>query len=276
MKTKFLVPEIDRKRWAKEFKERMRLYELKSKDLNDIGASSNSEQRINKLKNGAIPLIEPFLALCRFFNCPPDVFLYANPKWVECEIDRSIDDIWPWRILGLYKDTCYLVPNYEIYDLGYEFTVGAKIKRLKKEPDPAQYSNYHQWGTKYDLENRVAGGKIVYHFPYLDDEKTSAKIFSLLNQHGLSNKQVQKLLGLSAQSLSNRRCPPGGSRTWQRWTIRDIYKLSWILNLRFEDLLKIKYQREKRKSIFDPIVFIMHYEPRKKKAPAKKPARHDD
>lgn len=177
MKAKFLVPEIDRKRWAKEFKERMRLYELKSKDLNDIGASSNSEQRINKLKNGAIPLIEPFLALCRFFNCPPDVFLYANPKWVECEIDRSIDDIWPWRILGLYKDTCYLVPNYEIYDLGYEFTVGAKIKRLKKEPDPARYSNYNQWGTKYDLENRVAGGKIVYHFPYLDDEKTSAKNF---------------------------------------------------------------------------------------------------
>ncbi|GEM_PF-1690664 len=272
MKAKFLVPEIDTKRWAEDFKEQIRLYDLKSKNLKDISAWPNSEQRINKFKNGAIPTIDSFLALCRFFNRPPDVLLRPIHKWVECEIDRSIDDFLPFRILGQYEGTYYIVPNYKVYDSCAEFILGEKIKSLKKEPDPARYSDYHQRGTKYDLDNRVVEGKIIYHFPSLNEEKTSAKIFSILEKRGLSNKQVQTLLGLSPQSLANRK------KVRQAWTIKDIYKLSWILNLRFEDLLEIDYLDKKttRKSLFDPIVFIMHYEPRKKKAPAKKPARHDD
>ena len=53
MKVKFLVPEIDRDRWADELKNQMKIYDLKSKDLSKIGAEVNSEQRIQKYKNGS-------------------------------------------------------------------------------------------------------------------------------------------------------------------------------------------------------------------------------
>ena len=64
MKVKFLVPEIDRDRWADELKHQMKIYDLKSKDLSKIGAEVNSEQRIQKYKNGSIPKIDAFLAIC--------------------------------------------------------------------------------------------------------------------------------------------------------------------------------------------------------------------
>ena len=44
MKVKFLVPEIDKTRWAKKFKKEIQLYELKSKELSEIGSEIISEQ----------------------------------------------------------------------------------------------------------------------------------------------------------------------------------------------------------------------------------------
>ena len=136
MKAKFLVPEIDTKRWAEDLKEQVRLYDLRSKNLKDISAWPNSEQRINKFKKGAIPTINSFLALCRFFKSPPDVLLRPIPKWVECEIDRSIDDICPFRILGQYEGTYYIVPNYKVYDGCAEFILEKKTRALKKSQTP--------------------------------------------------------------------------------------------------------------------------------------------
>ena len=48
MKVKFLVPEIDKARWAEKFKEELNIFKLKLKELSEIGAETICPQRINK------------------------------------------------------------------------------------------------------------------------------------------------------------------------------------------------------------------------------------
>ena len=255
MKVKFLVPEIDKVRWAKKFKKEIQLYELKSKELSEIGSEIISEQRINKYKNGTIPKIDAFLTICRFFTSPPDVILSANPKWIECEVDCKIEDFLPERVFGVFQDTYYIVPSYKVYERNYNF-VPRIIRHLLKEPNPSTYSNFHLYGTEYDSYESVVEGKVIYHIPYVNGEKTSKKIFSFLDEYKFSDKQLVKLLGLNnQQSISNRRYNKN------EWTISDIYKLSWILNKPFEELLEIDFHEETRESLFSPIVFLEHYVP---------------
>lgn len=251
------MPEIDRDRWAKKFKEKLLIYKLKSKDLNDIGAETNYEQKIDKFKNGSIPSIDCFLTLCRFFNLPPDSFLFAKPKWVECDIDFLETGISLNRWLGWSGDVYYVIPFNENKheDKGcHDDVCPYHITFFEKEPSPSKFSNFHIYGTKYDLNERVVEGKIIYRFPYVNNEKTSKKIFSLLKKNNFTSQQIQTLLEISPQSLTNRK------RQKQAWTIKDIYKLSWILNMPFESLVEIDYREETRESLFDPIVFIMHYQ----------------
>lgn len=255
MKVKFLVPEIDKVRWAKKFKKEIQLYELKSKELSEIGSEVISEQRINKYKNGTIPKIDAFLTICRFFTSTPDVILSANPKWIECEVDCKIEDFLPERVFGVFQDTTYIVPSYKVYERNYNF-VPRIIRHLLKEPNPSKYSNFHLYGTEYDSYESVVEGKVIYHIPYVNGEKTSKKIFSFIDECKFSDKQLVTLLGLNnQQSISNRRYNKN------EWTISDIYKLSWILNKPFEELLEIDFHEETRESLFNPIVFLEHYVP---------------
>lgn len=255
MKVKFLVPEIDKTRWAKKIKKEIQLYELKSKELSKIGSEVISEQRINKYKNGTIPKIDAFLTICRFFTSPPDVILSANPKWIECEVDCKIEDFLPERVFGVFQDIYYIVPSYKVYERNFNF-VPLIIRHLLKEPNPSKYSNFHFYGTEYDSYERVVEGKVIYHIPYVNGEKTSKKIFSFLDEYNFSDKQLVTLLGLNnQQSISNRRYNKN------EWTISDIYKLSWILNKPFEELLEIDFHEETRESLFSPIVFLEHYVP---------------
>lgn len=255
MKVKFLVPEIDKVRWAKKFKKEIQIYELKSKELSEIGSEIISEQRINKYKNGTIPKIDAFLTICRFFTSPPDVILSANPKWIECEVDCKIEDFLPERVFGVFQDTYYIVPSYKVYEKNYNF-VPLIIRHLLKEPNPSKYSNFHLYGTEYDSYESVVEGKVIYHIPYVNGEKTSKKIFSFIDEFKFSDKQLVALLGLNnQQSISNRRYNKN------EWTISDIYKLSWILNKPFEELLEIDFHEETRESLFNPIVFLEHYVP---------------
>ena len=242
MKVKFLVPEIDKERWAEKLKKEINLYKLKSRNLSNIGSASISEQNINNLKNGSIPTIDYFLTICRFFYLPPDIFLHANPKWIECEIN----DVSNFSILGQINNTYYISPFRK------------NIKELLCEPNPGFFSNCHLCGTEYYSSKHVIGdSNNLYQIPYLNSEKTSEKIFSLLKKYNLSNKQIQILLGLSPQSVTNRK----RNEIKQGWIIKDIYKLSWILNVPFEELLVIDYRDETRKALFDPIDFLEHYVP---------------
>ena len=253
MSVKFLVPEIDRDRWAEELREQIRSKGLKSKDLIDIGAETNYEQKINKYKNGAIPSMDWFLSLCRFLTSSPDSLLFAKPKWVECDIDFLETGISLNRWLGWLGDVYYVIPFNENKheDQGcHDDVCPYHITLFEKEPSPSKFSNFHLYGTKYDLNERVDEGKVIYRFPYVSKEKTSKKIFSLLEKYKISNKQIQTLLGLSPQSLTNRK------NQSQEWTIQDIYKLSWILNMPFESLIEIEYREETHESLFDPIVYI--------------------
>ena len=254
MKVKFLVPEIDKVRWAEKFKEELSIFKLKSKELSEIGAETICPQRINKYKNGAIPKIDTFLTICRFFTSSPDVILSANPKWMECEINCKIEDFQPERVFGVFQDTYYIVPSDKAYERKYNYVTF--VRRLREEPDPSQYSDFHFYGTKYDSYESVVKGKIIYHIPYVNGEKTSKKIFSFLDEYKFSDKQLTTLLDLNnTQSITNRR----NNKT--EWTISDIYKLSWILNEPSEDLNEIDFHEETRESLFNPIVFLEHYVP---------------
>ncbi|MCR4925894.1 MAG: hypothetical protein K5917_06370 [Clostridiales bacterium] len=255
------MPEIDRGRWAEELKEQIRSNGLKSKDLINIGAETSYEQKINKYKNGAIPSIDWFLSLCRFLTSSPDSLLFANPKWVECDFDFWNSDIPENRLLGTLDDVCYVVPfnenEYEDEDQWSYFNKPChKITILKNEPDPSKFLDFHISAERYDLNERVENGKIVYRFPCVNDEKTSEKIFSLLEKKKFSNKQMQALLDLSSQSITNRK----NKNVKSKWTINDIYKLSWILNVPFEGLVEIDYREDTRESVFDAIVYILHYQ----------------
>lgn len=253
MKVKFLVPEIDRDRWSEKLKHQMKIRELKSKDLSEMGAEVNSEQRIQKYKNGSIPNIDTFLSLCRFFVVPPDSFLFAKPEWIECEIDKRIEDFPLDRVLGMYQDTYYIIPSYKTFRKNRCYNI-LRNKKLFEEPDNSDFLNFHLYGTEYDLCEEVEEGKIIYRLPYVNGEKTSSKIFSLLDEYKLPDKQLTLLLGLrNQQSITNRR---NGKN---EWTISDIYKLSWILSIPFENLLEIDYHKETCLSLFDPITFLEHY-----------------
>ena len=254
MKVKFLVPEIDKARWAERFKEELSIFKLKSKELSEIGAETICPQRINKYKNGAIPKIDTFLTICRFFTSSPDEILSANPKWIECEINCKIEDFPPERVFGAFQDTYYIVPSDKAYEREYNYVTF--VRRLREEPDPSRYSDFHFYGTEYDSYESVVKGKIIYHIPYVNGEKTSKKIFSFLDEYNFSDKQLTTLLDLNnPQSITNRR------NNKNEWTISDIYKLSWILNKPFEDLIEIDFHEETRESLFNPIVFLEHYVP---------------
>lgn len=47
------------------------------------------------------------------------------------------------------------------------------VRRLRKEPDSSQYSDFHFYGTEYDSYESVVKGKILYHIPYVNGKKTS-------------------------------------------------------------------------------------------------------
>ena len=112
MKAKFLIPEIDKKRFAENLSEEMRRSKLELKSLTEIGVEEVSTASIWQYREGIkFPTINRFLTLCRFFTTAPDVFLSPIPKWVECEID----DVSKFSVLGKFNDVYYIAPNYQSF-----------------------------------------------------------------------------------------------------------------------------------------------------------------
>lgn len=95
----------------------------------------------------------------------------------------------------------------------------------------------------------------------MDDEKTSKKIFEILERYNLSTKQLITLLDFSSSAdITNRRAKIKDTSKGQSWTIKDIHKLSWILNKPFEEFLEFKpnEQEETRNVPFDIVFYLEH------------------
>ena len=96
----------------------------------------------------------------------------------------------------------------------------------------------------------------------MDDEKTSKKIFEILERYNLSTKQLITLLDFSSPAdTTNRRAKIKDTSKGQSWTIKDIYKLSWILNKPFEEFLEFKpneQEEETRNFPFDTVFYLEH------------------
>ena len=142
MKAKFLIPEIDKKRFAENLSEEMRISKLELKSLTEIGIEEVSTASIWQYREGKkFPTINRFLTLCRFFWTAPDVFLSPIPKWIECEIE----DISKFSVLGKFNDVYYIAPNYK-----ENSESSKKIPELSEEPNPESFFNLHLYGTEYD------------------------------------------------------------------------------------------------------------------------------
>ena len=85
MKAKFLIPEIDKKRFAENLSEEMRRSKLELKSLTEIGVEEVSTASIWQYREGIkFPTINRFLTLCRFFTKN----LFVNSISVRHENDR--------------------------------------------------------------------------------------------------------------------------------------------------------------------------------------------
>jgi len=239
MHVKLLVPEIDKKKWSEDFINYMTDANLVDKNLEDICPGGNSPQLINKIKyHNSIPELDRFLAFCRYFVCPPDEFLSAIPKWVECEVD----DISCFHVTGKIGDTYYITPSNKK-------NKPRKYKELTEEPDPKQFSTFKKYGTDYNQIEKVEEneGKILYRFPHVKWEETKVRINSLLEQYHLKDSAKLNCIFQYKSNESTRRLINGD----QYWGLENIYKLSWIFNKPIEDFLVIEYHDVTHESVFD-------------------------
>lgn len=263
MKAKFLIPEIDKKRFAENLSEEMRISKLELKSLTEIGVEEVSTASIWQYREGKkFPTINRFLTLCRFFLTAPDVFLSPIPKWIECEIE----DISKFSVLGKFNDVYYIAPNYK------ENSESCKILRrlfgksyleyfqiipeLSEEPNPESFFDFHLYGTKYDDTEKYHEGKIIYRFPKVNDVETSKKIANLLSEYNISKDQLQILLKYNQKESIRLR-----ENNTRPWNLENIYKFSWIFNKPIEELLVIDYHEETHESLFNAVLFIEHYVP---------------
>ena len=79
------------------------------------------------------------------------------------------------------------------------------------------------------------------------------------------NSQLNSKFGLlgfsSPADITNRRAKIKDTSKGQSWTIKDIYKLSWILNKTFEEFLEFKpneQEEETRNVPFDVVFYLEH------------------
>lgn len=263
MKAKFLIPEIDKKRFAENLSEEMRISKLELKSLTEIGVEEISTASIWQYREGKkFPTINRFLTLCRFFLTVPDVFLSPLPKWIECEIE----DISKFSVLGKFNDVYYIAPNYKensesskilrrLFGKSYS-KYFQKIPELSEEPKPEAFCDFHLYGTEYDDTEKYHEGKIIYRFPKVNDVETSKKIANLLSEYNISKDQLQILLEYNQKESIRLR-----ENNTRPWNLENIYKFSWIFNKPIEELLVIDYHEETHESLFNAVLFIEHYVP---------------
>ncbi len=251
MHVKFLVPEIDKKKWSEDFTKKVESRGFTFNDLRNISAEPNSAQIIYKIKhNETIPTLDRFLGICRFFVLPPERFLTPIPKWVDCEVD----DISCFNITGKIGDTYYVTPSFSKY-----YT--SKNIEFSKEPDPSDFSDFSIPGPRY-LKNEIVNkkkGTYTYRFPSVNDKRTKERINGLLEQYHLKDMEKLRCIFEYKTIESARRLLK--TENGQNWDLKNVYKLSWIFNKPIEELLVIDYHEETQESVFDLETYLEFYEP---------------
>ena len=269
MKVKFLVPEIDRERFSKIFSCELKSCLVKPNDLSNIGRENNLIESIYMYMEGKkFPTLDRLLTFCRFFGKTPEDYLPAIPKWIECEID----DISKFSVLGKINQTYYLAPHdacNRFYKRNITHNSQEKIvieKELLEEPDPHIFSDFKLSGVStHERDHRL---------PCINIKKTDLHINNLLNNYDLNSVKKLTQLFEYPQPESARRL----LKNKQHWAGRSpdiLFKLSWILDIHFEDLLVIDYIQPDKDSLkkcavdnlddsipFDFFTYVTHYVPK--------------
>ena len=243
MKVKFLVPEIDRERFSKRFSNERKTCFVNPKDLSDIGKENNLIESIYMYMEGKrFPTLDRFLTICRFFGKSPEDFLPAIPKWIECEIDN----ISQFSVLGKINQTYYLAPHdacnkFHKRNISYNSKEKVVIeKELFEEPDPLFFSDFQLFV--------ISTHKREHRLPCVNIDKTDLRIKNLLNSYGLNSVNILTQLLEYPQPESARRLLKNDQH-WAGKSPDNIFKLSWILDIPFEDLLGIDYHQSDEASL---------------------------
>lgn len=252
MKVKFLVPEINKEKFNEDFRKLKDIYKFKDKDLSNIGVETLSTESIHRYGKDSIPTMDRLLTLCRYFNITPDKFLSAEPKWIECEVE----DVSKLSIIGKTSDTYYVAPmkhSFENCKMSYKTSVKLGVfiikstiiylneaKEFDVEPGLDLFDDFHLRGKLYDKKRR-------FRIPQINIEKTNVKVNNYLYKYHLHSVDIlTKLLGYNQDTSIKRLFE--GSQTWAGRYPDLIYKLSWILDKPFEQLLVIDYHRPDTKA----------------------------
>lgn len=269
MKVKFLIPEFDRERFSKIFSNDLKSCFVKPNDLSNIGMEKNLIESIYMYMEGKkFPTLDRFLTLCHFFGRLPENYLPAIPKWIECEID----DISKFSVLGKINQTYYLAPHdacnkFHKRNISYNSKEKVVIeKELFEEPDPLFFSDFQLFV--------ISTHKREHRLPCINIEKTDLHIENLLNSYGLNSVNILTQLLEYPQPESVRRLLKN-KQHWAGKSPDNIFKLTWILDIPFEDLLEIDYHQSDEASLkkcavdnlddsipFDLFTYVTHYVPK--------------
>lgn len=253
MKTYFVIPEINVEAISKKISKALKseaVSRQELKNLNDQEISSTSANNYAKFID--VPRINRFLSLCRKLVYTPDALLSPTPTLVECDITKN-EDKFPWKKEAIINgEKCHLVFPYWNGFSNEDGTDYCQID-FSKEFDITPFYRY-QIPARFTADLlRTKDDKILYQVPLIKDEETRNKINALLEEYGITNEQLQLLFGLKKnqrQTVYNLR------KGVQYWSVKYIYKLTWILSMAFEDIIEIKLSDETLESFRDDAYFM--------------------
>lgn len=253
MKTYFVIPEINTKAFSEIIEQSLKAESVSRQELKNLNEEEICHTSANNYAKGEdIPGINRFLSLCRKVLHAPDYLLSPIPKLIECDISKN-EDKFPWKKEGIVNgEKCLIVfpwwPGFSNID-GSDY---CQID-FSKEFDITPFYNYHIPGgfTCNLLGSKEC--KILYQIPFIDNEKTTKKINDLLEEYKITNEQLQLLFGLKKeqrQTIYNLR------KGVQKWSVKYIYKLSWIFSMPFEEIIKINLSDRCLESFYDELYFV--------------------
>lgn len=242
----FFIPTINKEYFGNRLRELRKTYGMTQKNLTVITNGGITEQRVSQWENGKkMPDINTFLNICHFFKLSPDKMLRGIIHPVILELPELLKYTWcyydeTWEYLDdkhiiTHGEYFYWPDNYaechypylrfmERDNLTYEEAMQAHTRDLSEIAIESNFS----------YEGAFAWPKrgIQQYYTSINDNKTQEKINHLLIKHNLSDETLQILLGYkSIESIKRLKCGK------QKWDVNNLYKLSWILDLPFEELI---------------------------------------
>lgn len=269
MKALFLIPTIDQEIFGEKIRYFRTSNNRTQNDFTNIGKESISYQLLSQYERGTrFPTLDRFLNICMFYGLPPENLLVPKDiEMIEADIPEHFFSFALKRIVIIknHVEPCFLYMPNSIYKLILQcdylvpveknnlFVAYQKeeITEFLEEHSFVLMNDYYPCTEPYIWKDNPKARELMCNERMITSniKKTNSRINKHLDNFGLSDKTLSKLLGFkSRHTIKHLR------HGIQNWTVHNLYKLSWILGLRIEHLLfcSISYGD----GIFDPVFYL--------------------